>query len=166
MTNDPLPSAPPPSEDRQGRPATEPPQAIKTAVTIVWAVLALALLSTILTFVYLDELVSAAAGPDLTSAQESAARTGAIVGSIVGFLLFGALWAILAIFLRKGANWARIVLTILAVLGLVFGAFGLLAGQPATLLVLGVVQLALYAALVYFMWRRESTAYINAPQAG
>ena len=166
MSDQPLTPAPPPSE-WQGQPAaTEPPPSIKTAVNIVWAVVAVSVLSTILTFLYLDDLVEAAGGANLTATKENAARTGAIVGAIIGFLLFGALWVLLAIFLRKGANWARIVLTVFAVLGLAFGIFGLFAGdQPAILLILSLVQLALYAALLYFMWRKESSEYLTAAKA-
>lgn len=144
-------------------PATDPPSAVKTSVNIVWALVALAVLSTILSFVYLDELVATGAGTGLSDAQQDAARTGGIIGAVLGFLVFGALWVALGIFLRKGANWARIVLTVLTVIGLLVGVFSLLAqDQPALLLIVGVITLALYAALLYFMWQRESTAYLTA----
>lgn len=158
------PTAPPPPE-RQSQPATaEPPPAIQTSVTIIWAVVALAVVSTLLTFFYLDDLVDAA-GTDLTGAQEDAARTGGIIGAVIGFVIFGAVWAALAVFLRKGANWARIVLTVLVVLGLALSVFSLLAGnQPAIFLILGLINIALYVALVYFMWQQESTAYLTAPK--
>jgi len=162
MSDQSLPPAPPPSE-WQGQPApTEPPQSIKTAVNIVWAVVALSVLSTILTFVYLDELVEAV-DTNLTGAERDAARAGGIVGAIIGFVVFGVLPVVLGIYLRKGANWARIVLTVLAVLGVLFGLYGLLAGnQPIALLVLGLIQMVLFVALLYFLWRRESTEYIKA----
>jgi uncharacterized membrane protein len=162
MSDYPSMPAPPPSE-WQGQPAAiEPPQEIKTAVNIVWAIVAVSVLATILTFLYLDDFVEAA-GADLTSAEQDAARSGAIVGAIIGFLVFGALWVVLGIFLRKGANWARIVLTVLAGLGILFGIIPLLAGnQPAVLMIVSIVQLVLLVALLYFMWRKESTAYITA----
>lgn len=84
------------------------------------------------------------------------------LGAGVGFLVFGALWVVLAVFLRKGANWARIVLTVLAGLGMLFGAYGLgTSGQPAIFVVVAIVQFLLYAALLFFLWRRESTAYLT-----
>ena len=144
----------------QTTPAEAPP-AIKTSVAIVWATVALSVISTILTFILLDEIVEAA-GVELDSTEEDAARIGGIVGGIIGFLIFGALWILLAVFLRKGASWARIVLTVLAALGLLTGLFGLTRDQPAVFLVLGVVQLALMVALLVFMWRRESSEYIAA----
>ncbi len=152
--------APPPS-DGYGQTATEPPPAIKTAVNIIWAVVALSVVGTVMTFVLLDDIVEAT-GANLTQAQEDAARTGGIVGAIIGFLVFGVLWIVLGIFLRKGASWARIVLTVLVGLGLIFGLLGLTQDQPAALLALTVIQIVLYAALLLFMWRRESSDYIAA----
>ncbi len=153
MTNDPSMPA-----------TTEPPPAIKTSVTIIWAVVALSVVSTILTFLYLDDFVEAA-GTDLTGTEQDAARTGAIIGAVIGLLIFGVLWVVLAIFLRKGANWARIVLTVLAVLGLALGVFGLVSGgQPVIFLILGLITMALYVALLYFLWQKESTAYLTAHQ--
>jgi len=124
-------------------------------------VVALSVITTILTFFYLDDIVEAA-GVELNSPEADDARTGGIIGAIIGFLIFGALWILLGIFLRKGANWARIVLTVLAALGLAIGLFGLLGEQPAVFLVISIVQMALYVALLVFMWRRESSDYIAA----
>lgn len=143
----------------------EPPPAIKTSVNIVWAVVALVVLGTILTLLSLDDIVDSV-GTDLTSDERDAARTGAIVGAIVALVIFGGLWTVLAIFLRRGANWARIVLTVLAALGLVLGLLTLGGNLPAVLLVIRLVQMALYVALIVFMWRPESSQYIAAQRAG
>ncbi len=166
MSNYPAP--PPPDAYGQTTP-TEPPPAIKTAVNIVWAVVAISVVSTILTVLFLDDLVAAAAtaaGADLNAAKADAARSTIIVSAIIGFLIFGALWILLGIFLRRGANWARIVLTVLAAIDLVFGLFNLTLGQPAVFLVLSVISMLLYVALLVFMWRRESSDYIAAHKAG
>ena len=158
---------PPPPSEGYGQAVTpaEPPPAIKTSVNIVWAVVALVVLGTILTLLSLDDIVDAV-GVDQTSAERDATRTGTIVGAIVALVIFGGLWTILAIFLRKGANWARIVLTVLAALGLVLGLLTLGGNLPAVLLVIRLVQMALYVALLVFMWRPESSQYIAAQRAG
>jgi hypothetical protein len=83
----------PPPADGYGQAApAEPPPSIKTAVSIVWALIALSVVSMLLIFVMLDDVIEAAGamgtGPDYV-----AARTGAIVGAILGFLITGALWA-------------------------------------------------------------------------
>lgn len=160
-TYPPLPPSSPPHWVAPPRP--EPPQAIKTALMILAAQVALSALSTVLMYVYLDDILAAAAGPDLPSAWQDFARTMAFVGVVVGFLVFGALWVVLGIFVRKGANWARIVLTVLAGLGILSGTVGLATSgdQPALLVVVSVVQLALYVALLFFLWRPESSGYLT-----
>jgi lysylphosphatidylglycerol synthetase-like protein (DUF2156 family) len=157
---------PPPPSEGYGQAVTpaEPPPAIKTSVNIVWAVVALVVLGTILTLLSLDDIVDSV-GTDLTSDERDAARTGAIVGAIVALVIFGGLWTVLAIFLRRGANWARIVLTVLAALGLVLGLLTLGGNLPAVLLVIRLVQMALYVALIVFMWRPESSQYIAGQRA-
>ncbi len=157
---------PPPSEGYGQAPSTpaEPPPAIKTSVNIVWAVVALVVVGTILTLLSLDDIVDSV-GTDLTSEERDAARTGAIVGAIVALVIFGGLWTVLAIFLRRGANWARIVLTVLAALGLALGLVTLGGNLPAVLLAIRLVQMALYVALIVFMWRPESSQYIAGQRA-
>lgn len=124
---------PPPLPDGYGgygQPVTqEPPPSIKTAFNIILAVLAVSAIATVLSFVFLDELVEAS-GFDSGDVDEDAARTGAMIGAVVGFLIFGALWVLLGVFMRKGANWARIVLSVLAAISLVFGLLGVFGEQP------------------------------------
>lgn len=157
---------PPPPSEGYGQAATvDPPPAIKTSVSIVWAVVALSIVGTILTVLFLDDIIKSAAGANLTSSEEDAARTGAVVGAVVGFVIFGGLWILLGVFLRKGAGWARIVLTVLAALGLLFSLVSLAGGQPALFLVLSLLQMGLYGALLFFMWKRESSDYIAAQKA-
>ncbi len=157
------PPPPPDNYSGYGQPMTqEPPPSIKTSFNIILAVLALSVLSTVLSFVFLDDLVEAA---NVSLADEDAARTGAMIGAVIGFLIFGGLWLLLGLFLRKGRNWARIVLTVLVAVGLVLGVVGLLGEQPVIFLILSLVQMALYVALLYFMWRPDSTAYLQGSHA-
>jgi hypothetical protein len=162
------PDYPPPPVDGYGSapPApTEPPQSIKTAVSIMYAQVALSVLATILTFAFLNDIVDQS-GAGLTSAEKDTARTAAIVGAVVGLLIFGGLWILLSVFLRKGRNWARITATVLAALGLLFGLINLVAGNsPALLLILGVVEVALYLALLIYMWRSDASQYVAAQRA-
>lgn len=156
------PPPPPDGPGGYGQPIrTEPPPSINTSMNIIWAALALQVISTILSFAYLDELLEAS---NAAPADEETARTIAIV-SVVIFLIFAGLWVLLGMLLRKGRNWARIVLTVLAALGLLLGVVGLLGEQPIIFLILGLAQMALYGALLYFMWRPESSAYLTGQRA-
>lgn len=158
-------SAPPP-EGQGVQPKGEPPPSIKTAVTIVWVSLALSVLGTILTFVFIDDIVDTAMKGQPATVSEDTVRTGVIVGTIFALLVFGALYVLLALFLRKGAGWARIVLTIIAVIGVVFGIFGLFGEQTAVQTILGIIQIAVSAALLYFLWRPDSTEFLKPQPVG
>ncbi|HEX9228616.1 MAG TPA: hypothetical protein VF885_18595 [Arthrobacter sp.] len=76
---------------------------------------------------------------------------GVLVGSIVVFaLISAALYALVALNVRKGKNWARILGTVFAALSL-FSIFPLSLGTLAVLLgIAGIVMLYLPAASPYF----------------
>ncbi|HET7327882.1 MAG TPA: hypothetical protein VFJ14_11435 [Nocardioidaceae bacterium] len=152
-------SAPPP-EGRAGRRSVEAPPSIRTAVNIVWGIVAMSVVSLLLTFVYLDDLVEAAS-VNLSAEQQDAARTAALVSGVLFAVVFGVLWAVLGLFLGRGKSWARVVLTVLVVIGVLGGLFGFFSSRPVLLTIAGIVTLALQAALLYFMWQRDATAYLQ-----
>lgn len=156
-------SAPPPPEGYGASTRGEKPASIKTAINIIWASVALSVLSTILTFVFLDQLIDRAleANGGAGAATGDAARSGAIIGAVVGLVIGVGLYVLLAIFLGKGKNWARIVLTVLAGIGLVFGLISLTGGQPILLLIVQIISLALSAALIYFLWQKDSSRWLT-----
>ena len=80
---------------------------------------------------------------------------GVLVGSIVVFALISAgLYALVALNVRKGKNWARILGTVFAALSL-FSIFPLSLGTLAVLLgIAGIVMLYLPAASPYFAKRQ------------
>jgi hypothetical protein len=142
--------------------AEPPPPSVRTSVTLVWTIVALSVLNAALTFLYLDEIVAATLPAQATGIDEDAARVGIVVGSVFFLVIFGALWVMLAVFLRRGANWARIVLTVLAALGVLFGAFGLVnREQPTALTVTSLLSTVLEAALLYCLWQADTSAFIK-----
>lgn len=141
-----------------------PPPSVQRAVMLIFVNIALSVLTTILTFVFLDDIVEAQ-GLNLDDAAMDAGRTGAIVGAIVGLVVFGGLFVLLAIFIRKGANWARIVWTVFAAIGLVFGVIGLLADQPVLLLLVGIVSMVITVIVLVLLWTKESNAYFSGSGA-
>ncbi len=139
------------------------PASIDMAVKLIWANVALSLVTTVITFLMLDSIVDQAledAGVSSTLDADSV-RAGAVVGAVIGIIISVAVAALLAHFIGKGANWARIVYTVLAALGILLSLFGL-GGQPVLLLLLSVVSLVITAAAVFFLWKPESSAYFSA----
>ena len=154
-------SAPPPPEGYGGPPqAVGPkPASIKNAINIIWAYIALSVITTALSFVYLDQLIddAMASQPANSSVTEDSIRTFTIAILLIILLIVVGLSALLAVFLGKGKNWARIVLTILTGISLVFGLLSLVGGGPAALLVAQIISLLLAAALIFFLWKKESS---------
>ncbi len=157
---DPYPAGP----EQPYRPPTkgEPPASVKTAVNLIWAGVAVSILSTILTIVFMDDLIDDIVGADAAIDRDTA-QVSVIVGAGFGIVLGVAIAILFIYFLKKGANWARIVYTVLLGLGIVFGLFGLLGSQPVVLLLLGLVGLVLNIATVVFLFRPDSNAFFSAP---
>lgn len=141
------------------------PRSVDMAVNLIWAAVALSVVSTILAFIQIDDAVDAALESDTTGTlTEDAART-ATIAFIIIFLAIGVgIYALLAIFIGKGRNWARIVFTVLAAIFLLLGIFGLAGDQSAISLVVGVVQIALTAATLWFLWQKDSSAWFQKPR--
>jgi hypothetical protein len=79
----------------------------------------------------------------------------------VGLIISVGITALLAIFIGKGANWARIVYTVLAAIGVLFGVIGL-ASQPPLLLILSLLSVLLTIAVVVLLFRSDSNAWFKA----
>lgn len=69
---------------------------------------------------------------------------------------------LVALFIRKGHNWARIVATVFAVLG-IFNLAG--AGAGGLMAVLTVLGVLLPVAAVVVLWMKPSTEFFNASKA-
>ncbi len=123
------------------------PQAVRTSFVLWMTAVGIGLISLIVTLV-------STTGPG---------RGSVGVGG-VGLVL-------LALFARKmleGANWARITLTVLAVLGLVLGVGGfvLLSGAgaevPAVSLVFSIAQWLVMAAAIWFAFQPPANEYFRS----
>ncbi|MGZ5401153.1 MAG: hypothetical protein ACXWDM_14180 [Nocardioides sp.] len=139
------------------------PASLDMAVNLIWVAVALTVLSTIIGFLQIDDAVDAALEADTGGTlTEDSARAG-VIAFIVIFLVVGvAIYALLALFIKRGKNWARIVFTVLAALFLVLGVLGLGSDQTTLSLIVGLVQIVLTAATLFYLWKPESSAYFSA----
>ena len=143
-----------------GSPATGmtlPPRQVTTAF---WLFVAAAVLSLISLAVSLSSIGGtkeavrkqlAAQGQTITDGQLDGILTASIVVAVVVGLIFVAAYVMFAVFMRRGANWARIVLLVLTVLSLtqIAAGFGLGAVQ-VVLSVIGAILLLLAPSNQYF----------------
>lgn len=160
-TMEPYPASPEPEPTTQTRGTA--PESVRTAVKLIWANIALGVLSALVTFVLLDNIVDTAL-EGTSGLDRDAAQLSVIGGTIVGLVVSVGLAALFAYFISKGANWARIIYTVLTVLGILLSLLGLLSTQPVILLLLSVVGLALSVAILFFLYRPDSNAYFKGTQ--
>jgi hypothetical protein len=111
-----------------------------------------------------------AAGEAVDEATLDAAMQLGMVTGIIFAVIGAALWALMGWLNGKGIGWARIVATVLGVLGVlltVVGLFGsaLLPGATAggaLAMVLSLVTGALALAVVVLLWRPDASAFFAA----
>lgn len=166
------PSGPMPGPPPAGPADLARPQAVTNAVRLMYAGAALSLVGLLLTPMTADavrtQIEDAMAGQDagLTPSQIDAIVTFAIAMGVVFGLLGVALWLLMAWANGRGRGWARIVATVLFALN----AVSLLTSLPqlgsAPLPVaLSALTVLVGGAAVYFLWRKESSAWFQAQSA-
>jgi len=149
-------------------------------MTIMYGLIAVLVLQTILAIIAKDTLIESYAKTrnldvsreiDRTLAESGAPAYVAIaLGSLV---IFGGLLALCAVFLARGANWARIVATVIAALN-VLGLVGVFVQPaPAWYKILGVLSGLLGLGLLVLLYRSDASAFFRgrdgsatAPQRG
>jgi len=149
------------------------PASVAHALRVLVAIVLLSAATALLTWVQRDEVIlswakgNPSAQEILASGGIEALRESAIVPkfvplAVVSFVVFLLLAVVLAAFLVDGHGWSRLVLTLMAVFGVLVAALGLLNHLPVLLEVLSAVSMVLYAALVFFLWRKDTSAYLRA----
>ena len=139
------------------------PQPVRNATLAVWAMLALLLLRTVLTFVFTDELVDAWISDNESAkllprelAESSAPRYSAVA---IGVLIVGIVLALAAINLSKAARWARVVAVVFAALSLLGVVVSLIAPTILVLLIINLVVGLLAAAVIVLLFTGEANRF-------
>ncbi|MEU4739467.1 hypothetical protein AB0G02_03240 [Actinosynnema sp. NPDC023658] len=160
------PQAPPLSESELRRP--ERPKSVDTAY-LLWLISAgIGIVANLIGFA----TASAVARETLAAMNVDASATSIQpgYGSLIFSLVLSVLWILVVMQMRKGANWARIVLTVLGVISVIGGLLGLLAigilfsvgFLGAIQALLGLAQLAITIAAIVFMFKSDSNRYFKA----
>lgn len=148
------------------------PGSIVNAVRVLAAIVLVSGATATLTWVQSDEVILSWAEGN-SSAQDILAEGGLdalrqspiapdfVPLAIVSFLVFATLAVVLAAFLVSGHGWARVGLTAMVALGVLVAAVGLRNSLPTMFVVLSLANLVLYAVLLFFLWRRETSDYLR-----
>jgi hypothetical protein len=148
----PAPSAP----VGQGAPSpVERPLSVRAGLGAFIGSMVLSAVAQVVSLLNLETIVDwtvANGGPETDPATGRAATEAIVRIGGVGALIFIAVYGLFVWFAWRGRNWARIVLWVLAGLGIVSGLFGLIVGSPLPFLsALGGFQMLLLIAAVVLL---------------
>ena len=166
MSYQPMPPAPqggPPPTARDPRNA---PSTVQNAVRLMFVLAALGLIGLIIVFANKDALRNAIrdANPGYDTTQlDNAVNAGVTIGAVIGIVLI-VLYVLLALQVRKGKNWARIVTWVLAGLGVLGGLTNLAQPQAALTKVIAGIELVLYIVLIVLLALSPSNEYFRKPR--
>lgn len=158
-----------------GAPPTPPapssgaaPQPVENAFRLMIARAVLGVIGILLVFAQKDEIRKAVIKSNTTvSPQRIDELVNAAVGvAVVLGLIFTVLYVLLAVQVRNGKSWARIVTYVLAGLGILGGLAGF-ASSTATgaAKLIGAVTLVINVVIVVMLSKAESTAWFNRGKA-
>ncbi|WP_300011371.1 hypothetical protein [Pseudonocardia sp.] len=172
-----------PEPGRSAVPGGAPPRSVQTSFQLWVAYLVLGVIAMVVSFLTRDAQIDAGIrialeGSGFTEADLPAGTIESIRAageaqsnlSLVISIVILAVLAAAVVWMRKGRNWARIVLTVVGVLALLAGVFLLLGaglllavgGLGVVSVLLAAVQVALAIAAMVFMYRPDAKAFFAA----
>jgi hypothetical protein len=150
------------------------PGSVTTSIWLLRAVVAWSGLTAVLTYVFRDDLVLTwAEGNEAAQAVLDEGGLEALKASsinipgfpqlaIVMFVVFAAMAGVLVVFFRGGHSWARVTITATVVFLAFSTAVTLGRDLPGLFVGLSVVALALIAALLVFLWHKDTSAFLRS----
>ena len=147
-----------------GRPQLAPPADVLRAVQLMFVRVAISIISALITFTSGDAVRDSIreSDPSLTAEEVDQAYNLGVGVAIFFGLVFAVLYILLAIQVRKGKNWARIVTWVLAGLGVLGGLLGLFGASTGLEKGFSVVQLLVDAAIIVLLARKPANDYFTA----
>jgi hypothetical protein len=157
--------------------SAEQPVSMTRAQQLLAALVALGAVVTVLIVVLQDQLIEswAEGRPDtrkvlraqgLEAVKDGDVHVPAFIPvALVLFVVVALLIWVLAAFLRGGYGWARMSLTVTLFFLAVGTIAGLRTGAPTTFMVLSVVSFPIEAAAAYYLWHKDTSAYLRGTWA-
>lgn len=151
----------------QQQAAATPPPTVVRAVQLMFVRVAVGVLSALIAFASGDAIKDSIreSNTSLTADEVDAAYALGVGVAVFFGLVFAVLYILLAIQVRKGKNWARIVTWVLAGLGVLSGLVGLLGSGTGLEKLVSVVLLLIDAAIIVFLALKPSSDYFASRKA-
>jgi len=152
--------------------ARDVPGSVTNAVRVLGLIVATSGLITLLIWLMSDDVILgwAKGNPSaqellaqggIAQLRESPIVPGFVALAIVAFVGFALLAMVLGSFFLGGHAWTRFVLTATAGVGVLVGAVCLANHLPVIFAVLSALVILEGLVLSYFLWQRETTAYLR-----
>jgi hypothetical protein len=154
-----LPQAPIPPEGWGVVQPGERPPPVTNAVRLMFLRVGIGLISIIVLFATKNDLKKQLLKNNV-NATDSTVNAAIAVGAVIG-IVFLVLYALLAVKVSKGRNWARIVTWVLAGLGILFGLIGLGSPAPGLSRILSILDLLIDVAIVVLLAQPVSNRYFK-----
>lgn len=143
------------------------PKSIDNAFTLWLVSIGLSVLGLILTLTVGGDDITKAVRDGMPGKSEQeitdAANAFKVITAVVG-IIFALLYLLFAYKMRAGRNWARITLSVLGGLNVISILYGF--RQSGGLgIVIGLIEVIVIAAAVFFMYRADSNQYFQASRA-
>lgn len=147
--------------------APEIPSSIRNAVKLMYAGAAVSLIVIIVALVTIGSAKTAIhnAFPHYSAAQVRRAAVGLVVYEVVIQVVTIGLWLWMARANQAGKSWARIVSSVLFALNTLILLASLARPHAAIGVVLLLVIWLIGLGAIFFLWRRDSSAYFTASKA-
>ena len=107
-----------------------------------------------------DEINNALSSEGVTGISAGAITGGVFIAGLV-VAAIAVIRVIVAMSLARGHNWARILITVFAILSLLGGIGTLLGGNWLT----GIVSIVVEVVILWLLWNSSSSAYIKVKTA-
>lgn len=140
-----------------------PPAPVRNAVTLMFVRAAVSVLGTLALLLTRESLRTTLLEQNsaLSPAQVDAALSVAVsVGLVLG-AIFAVLYVLLALQVRKGRSWARLITIVLAALSLLAGLTNLAQPAPAVTRILGLLTIVLEVAILGLLLTRPAAEYFR-----
>jgi hypothetical protein len=137
----------------------ERPPPVTNAVRLMFLRVGIGLISIIVLFATKNDLKKQLLKNNV-NATDSTVNAAIAVGAVIG-IVFLVLYALLAVKVSKGRNWARIVTWVLAGLGILFGLIGLGSPAPGLSRILSILDLLIDVAIVVLLAQPVSSRYFK-----
>jgi hypothetical protein len=141
------------------------PKSIELAVKLMYVGAGMAVLGILSAFLLkgtVEDSVREGLGDSATQSEVDAAITAGMIFAIVIGLISVGLWILMAKMNEAGKSWARIVATVLGALSILLTLLSFAQATSPVQLILNIIGVLLAGAILFFLWKPESTAYYQA----